>query len=94
VEGSATSRAMSFSAISRCDDSSRMTKIRVQLASFVDRDVLVGELWVGPEQFAEVNTENGVPEMVIYPRRDGKEWIVPLEEVEAALRWVRQRLID
>jgi hypothetical protein len=40
--------------------------IRVQLASLVDRDVLVGELWVEKEQLAEVNGEKAVPEIEIY----------------------------
>ena len=72
----------------------RTMSIRVQLASFVDRDVLVGELWVGNEQIAEINGEKAVPEIEIYSRRDGEPWVFPLADLEAALHYARQRLID
>jgi hypothetical protein len=39
-----------------------------------------------------VNTEAGALQIEIFPRQDGKEWSISLDDFEGALKYARVRL--
>ena len=51
--------------------------LKVLFASPPDREHLVGELWLGNQQLAEVNTEIGALQLQIYPRQMGMSGALP-----------------
>lgn len=59
---------------------------RVTIASPPDRDKLVAEIFVGTQQWAEINQETGVLEVEFYPRTDGAPWKIALPDALAALQ--------
>jgi len=65
---------------------------RVSVASPPDRENLVAEIFVGNEQFAEVNQEQSALHVEIYPRQNGQPWLLTVEDVTEALNQARVRL--
>lgn len=56
-------------------------RIRVNIASIVDREKLVAEIFIDDDLFCELNTEVGELAVELYPRRDGGPWKMPLQEL-------------
>jgi hypothetical protein len=70
-----------------------MTKcIRVEIASPADRDKIVAQIMVGREQLAEINQDTPDLQLEIYPRKDGKPWVLDFRATLQALAEGRQRL--
>jgi hypothetical protein len=65
----------------------------VSLASPPDREYLVAMINVGAEQWAELNQENGLLTLEVYPRRDGQPWMISYEAAMTALRNAKERLV-
>lgn len=68
-------------------------RISIDIASLPDREKLVAELFVGTEQFAELNTESGELLLEVYPRQDGEPWRLSYAELLEALSHAKQRLV-
>lgn len=64
----------------------------MDIASPPDREKLVAEIFLDREQLCELNTETGELVVELYPRRDGKPWVIPLHELTAALAEAKGRL--
>jgi len=62
------------------------TAWRITLASPPDRDKLVAEIFLGDQQWAEINQEKEVLEVEFYSRSDGEPWRIALPDAFAALR--------
>jgi hypothetical protein len=67
--------------------------IHVDIASPPDREKLVAMIVIGDEQWAEINQEQNELELEIYPRQDGKPWIIPFRLAVEALERGRNRLL-
>jgi hypothetical protein len=48
---------------------------------------------IGAEQLAEINQEQEALQLEVYPRHDGKPWIIEYEEAVEALREGRRRFL-
>ena len=64
----------------------------IEVASVVDRDDLVVEIWVGQELFAELRFASGSACLQVYPAPGGGRWELPPEELHAALQQARDKL--
>jgi hypothetical protein len=71
-----------------------VTAIQVDIASPPDREKLVAEIFIGNEQWAEINQEKNELELEIYPRQDGRPWIIPFGLAMEALETGRRRLLQ
>jgi hypothetical protein len=70
-----------------------MTKhFKIDIASPPDREKLVADIFFGTEQWAELNQEDGVLKLEVYPRRDGRFWELSLAEVVEALNEAKKGL--
>jgi hypothetical protein len=69
-----------------------MKKHEVILASPPDREKLVAEISVDHEVWAEINQETEQLVLEIYPRRDGKAWVLQLNEALEAVERATKRL--
>lgn len=67
-------------------------KSRICISSPPDREKLVAEIFFDEEQWGELNQEQGLLILEIYPRRDGKPWVLEPEVVVSALREAEERL--
>jgi hypothetical protein len=74
------------------DDASRT--VRVELSSPPDREFLVANIMVGTHEFAEVNQEEGIIRVEIYPRQDGEPWRFDYSSLVDAMTSARARLTD
>jgi hypothetical protein len=73
-----------------------MTKheeIRIGIISPPDREKVTAELMIGNEQWAELNQERDQLELEIYPRRNGKPWVIDYEDALRALTDAKRRLL-
>jgi len=70
-----------------------MTKqFTIDIASPPDREKLVADIFFGTEQWAEVNQEDGVLRIEVYPRRDGCYWLLTFADVVEALNEAKEAL--
>lgn len=69
-------------------------KMRICISSPPDREKLVAEFFLGNEQWAELNQEDGTLTLEVYPQRSGEPWRISLEEVLESLKEGKQRLIE
>ena len=70
-----------------------MTKnIRMCIASPPDRNELVVEFFQGNEQWAELNQENGILILEIYPKRTGEPWKLDFGQVQKVLMEGKKKL--
>jgi hypothetical protein len=67
-----------------------MTKLEIQIASDVDRDTLVGEIWFADELIAEVSPGKDDMTISFYPPINGTE--VPYKSLIGALEDIRKKL--
>ncbi len=67
--------------------------LTVSVISPEDREFLAAEIMVGDEQWAELNQEEGVLSLEIYPRRDGQPWRLNYDVALDALMKAKQRLV-
>ena len=67
-------------------------KMTVDLASPPDREKLVAQISFDREQWAEVHQETGALTLELYPRQDGKPWLLSFDEALTALQHARKRL--
>jgi hypothetical protein len=67
--------------------------IRVEVASPPDREKLVVQIMVGNEQWAEIHQEESELQLEIYPRQDGRPWVIELHAAVQALAESRRRLL-
>jgi len=67
--------------------------IQITIASLPHREKVVAELWLDQEQLAEINQEEDILTLEIYPGFDGRPWAVPLDEFVAALNTAKRRLV-
>lgn len=68
------------------------SKSRICISSPPDREKLVAEIFFGDEQWGELNQEHSSLILEIYPRRDGKPWVLKHAIVVSALREAEERL--
>ncbi len=59
--------------------------IVVEITSVPDREMLVGELWVGSHLLGEVRWEESEALLQIYPRPGGQPWEVPVKALNNAI---------
>ena len=69
------------------------SEFRICISSPPDRKNLVAEIFLGDEQWAEINQENGDLEIEIYPKPNGQAWQFSMEEMLAIVRLAQQRLL-
>lgn len=69
-----------------------MTDLRICISSPPDRKNLVAEVFVGIEQLAEVNHEDGQWSIEIYPRPSGSAWNLPFDETLRILQEAKSRI--
>ncbi len=69
-------------------------KMTINIASPPDRENIVVEFIFDDEQWAELNQENGVLTLEIYPRRNGETWRFNLLEVQNLLEKGRKILVE
>lgn len=70
----------------------RRTPITIDIASPPDREKLVAMLLIEAEQWAGINQERERLQLELYPRRDGKPWVIDFEDALASLSEARCRL--
>jgi hypothetical protein len=66
--------------------------IRITIASPPDREKLVAEIFFGNEQWAELNQEEDDLRLEIYPKQDGRPWLISLQDAVRALDEAKDRL--
>jgi len=66
--------------------------LRICISSPPDRENLVAEVFVGNEQLAEVNYEQGTWNIEIYPRPSGEPWRLLLGDILRILQEAKSRL--
>lgn len=71
-----------------------MDKFHVEIASVPDREELVGEIWVGEAQFAELRQEKGQIRVQLYAKADGGPWDLTYSELVRMLAETRSRLTE
>ncbi|MFN7940744.1 MAG: hypothetical protein U0X73_04050 [Thermoanaerobaculia bacterium] len=69
-------------------------KLSFALTSVPDRTLLVAELWVGNDQWGEVNVERGFPVLELYPRPGGGPWQFRLAEVLPFIQSAADHLLE
>jgi hypothetical protein len=67
-------------------------ELRICISSPPDREKLVAEIFIGDQQWAELNQEHGTLSVQFYPRRDGQFWELSLDVVSRALSEAKRRL--
>lgn len=65
----------------------------VSISSPPDRNFLVAEIMLSHEQLAELNQEQGILSLEIYPRRDGQPWQVNYDDMMQILTEAKNRLV-
>ncbi|MCL4684878.1 hypothetical protein KJ059_09010 [Myxococcota bacterium] len=66
--------------------------IEISIASPPDRKDLVAEILVDREQLAEINREEPILRVEIYPKPSGGAWLLRFDELMGALEQARRRL--
>jgi hypothetical protein len=71
-----------------------MDRISVTIASDVDRDLLLGELWVGEEMWGEISLDESAEAFTlrVFPPASGKALQFDLSAVEEAIATVKKKL--
>ena len=67
-------------------------KIRVTIESPPDRERLVSSILIDNFQMAEINQEGSELMVEVYPRQDGKPWVLKLSDLVASLAKAKERL--
>ena len=68
-------------------------KMRICISSPPDRAQLVAEIFLGDEQWAELNQEGNRLSLEIYSRRSSRAWQLDLEDVLNVLVEAKKRLV-
>jgi hypothetical protein len=68
-------------------------KMRVCISSPPDRERLVAEIFLGDEQWAELNQEGNKLSLEIYPERSGEYWLLDFEDVVDILVEAKRRIV-
>ncbi|MCA9267780.1 MAG: hypothetical protein KDA41_04890 [Planctomycetales bacterium] len=68
------------------------TPWRIEVCSPPDRDKLVGELWHGENDIAEIDQESAQLHVTIFADRNGQPYRLPLDDLIAQLREAAGRL--
>jgi hypothetical protein len=68
-------------------------KMEILITSPPDRERVVSEIWGDDDQLAEVNNEAGTVSVEIYPRADGKPWVLAYEDLLKLLEEAREALM-
>jgi hypothetical protein len=66
---------------------------RVCISSPPDREHLVAEIFLGDDQWAEINQENGCLEVEIYPKPNGQPWSLGLEDMLSITETAKEKLL-
>jgi len=67
-------------------------KLTVDIASPPDRKRLVAMLLINNEQWAEINQESDKLTLELYPRQDGKPWVIDFDDAIQMLHTGKKRL--
>jgi hypothetical protein len=67
--------------------------LRISISSPLDREFLVAEIFINNEQWVELNQEEGVLLLEIYPRRDKQPWRIRYATAIEALTQAKERLV-
>jgi hypothetical protein len=67
--------------------------MRVCTSSPPDREQLVAEIFLGDEQWAELNQEGNKLSLEIYPKRSGGHWLLEFEDALDILVEAKRRLV-
>jgi len=68
-------------------------EMRICISSLPDRERLVAEIFLGDEQWAELNQEGNRLSLEIYPKRSGRYWLLDFEDVVNILAEAKRRLV-
>jgi hypothetical protein len=68
--------------------------IEILIARPFTKEKLVSELWIDNERLAEINQEEEVLMVEVYPRLDGKPWAVSFDGLVSSLKVAKERLVD
>lgn len=69
-----------------------MESVRINVASLPDRDDLVGEIWFGDIEFAELSIRDRHLRIDIFPHPDGKTWNLSWQDLIALVERAKARL--
>lgn len=69
------------------------TEMTILIASLIDREYLVAELWCGNAQWGEVSQEQGSLALEIYPNPTGEPWAFKFNDVVEILAQARYKLV-
>ena len=69
------------------------TEMTIVIASLIDREYLVAELWCVDVQWGEVSHEQGSLALEIYPNPTGKPWAFKFNDVVEILAQARHKLV-
>ena len=64
------------------------------LSSPPDRDNLVADILCNNEQMMEVNQENNLVNVELYPRQDGRPWVVSYDQLLDLLNDAKNKLME
>lgn len=64
----------------------------IWISSPPDRERLVADIMIDHVQMVEINHEGAELAVEIYPRPDGKPWVIPFKELLATLQEASERL--
>lgn len=68
--------------------------VRINVASLPDRDDLVGEIWFGDVEFAEVVIENRHLQIEIFPNPDGGNWNLSWKNLIDVVERAKIKLVE
>jgi hypothetical protein len=68
-------------------------EMRIYISSLPDRERLVAEIFLGDEQWAELNQEGNRLSLEIYPKPSGGYWSLDFEDVVNILAEAKRRLV-
>ena len=68
-------------------------KTEILITSPPDRERTVAEIWGDDDQLAEINDESGYVRVEIYPRLDGKPWLLPYDDLLQLLEQAKISLV-
>ena len=68
-------------------------KMRICISSPPDRELLVAEIFLGDEQWAELNQEGNKLCLEMYPKRSGGYWLLDFKDAVDILVEAKRRLV-
>ena len=70
-----------------------MAEITIAISSPPDREKLVAEIFVDSAEIAEINQEGDELLVEIYPRQDGKPWVISYYKLLSVMEEAKEKLL-